>query len=163
MSDRYRFCPWCGSALAQRDEAGLTRKVCEAEGCGYIFYNNPLPVVAALVEHEGSILLARGKNWPPRMYGLITGFLERAEDPARGALRELEEELGLQGEIVGLIGVYPFEQRNEVLIAYHVIARGEIRLSDEIEEVKRVEPARLRPWPFGTGLAVADWVARRPA
>jgi len=126
-----------------------------------VFYDNPLPVVAALVELEGKVLLARGRGWPAGMFGLITGFLERDETPEQGALRELHEELGLTGRIVGLIGVYAFPQRNELIVAYHVEAQGEVALGDEIEEVKRVDPARLRPWPLGTGLAVADWIARR--
>jgi hypothetical protein len=32
---------------------------------------------------------------------------------------------------------------------------------DEIAAYKRIAPERLRPWPFGTGQAVADWLARR--
>lgn len=157
------FCPRCATSLAERDEAGRPRKCCPADGCGYVFYDNPLPVVAALVELDGQVILARGKGWPAGMFGLITGFLERDESPSEGVLRELHEELGLRGEVVGLIGVYPFPQRNELIVAYHVKAQGQITLNDEIEEVKRVDPARLRPWPFGTGLAVADWVARRSA
>ena len=162
MSDRtFRFCPRCAAPLALREEAGRPRLACPAEGCGYVFYDNPLPVVAALVELEGKVILARGRGWPAGMFGLVTGFLERDETPEQGALRELHEELGLSGRIVGLIGVYPFPQRNELIVAYHVEAQGEIALGDEIEEVKPVDPARLRPWPLGTGLAVADWIARR--
>lgn len=154
-----RFCPRCASALIARQVDGQNRLACAS--CSYIFYDNPTPVVAALVEHEGQILLARGKGWPVGMFGLITGFLERGEAPEQGVLRELSEELGLDGEIAGLIGVYPFFQRNEVILAYHVLARGEVAMNDEIEEIKRVAPEKLRPWPLGTGLAVRDWIEAR--
>jgi NAD+ diphosphatase len=164
MSERtFRYCPRCATPLGERDDGGRPRKACPAEGCGYVFYDNPLPVVAALVELDGKVILARGKGWPAGMFGLITGFLERDETPEQGVLRELREELSLEGRVVELIGLYPFPQRNELIVAFHVEARGEIVLDDEIEEIKRVDPARLRPWPFGTGLAVADWVARRSA
>jgi NAD+ diphosphatase len=153
-----KFCPQCASPLEERDLTGRQRLACSG-GCGYVFYNNPLPVVAALVEHEGKILLARGKGWPAGMFGLITGFLERDESPEEGVLRELTEETGLTGEIAGLIGVYPFPQRNELIVAYHVRATGTVSLSEELEETKAVLPERLRPWSFGTGLAVRDWVA----
>jgi NAD+ diphosphatase len=155
-----KFCPRCASPLEERDLAGRQRLVCSAS-CGHVFYNNPLPVVAALVEHEGRILLARGKGWPAAMFGLITGFLEQGESPQEGVLRELHEETGLSGEVVGLIGVYPFPQRNELIVAYHVRATGTVALSEELEETKSVLPERLRPWPFGTGLAVQDWIAAR--
>ncbi|MCU0655602.1 MAG: NUDIX domain-containing protein [Polyangiaceae bacterium] len=157
----HRFCPRCATPLILREEAGRPRQLCPAEGCGHVFYDNPLPVVAALVELEGQVVLARGRGWPAGMFGLITGFLERDEGPEQGVLRELKEELGLEGRVVSLIGVYPFAMRNELIVAYHVEARGEVALGDEIEEIKRIPPNKLRPWPMGTGLAVADWIARR--
>lgn len=157
----FSFCPRCAAPLGHRDDGGRSRRACLQPGCSYVFYDNPLPVVAALVEREGKVILARGKGWPARMFGLISGFLERDESPEEGVLRELKEELGLEGRVVSLIGVYPFPQRNELIVAFHVEAQGELVLSDEIEEIKQLDPDRLRPWPFGTGLAVADWVARR--
>ena len=157
----HAFCPWCAARLVERESAGRTRLCCAAEGCGYVCYDNPLPVVAALVEHEGEVILARNKGWPAGWFGLVTGFLERDETPEEGILRELREELGLSGEIVRLIGVYPFVQRNEVIVAYHVRASGTVALGEEIESIKRIDPAKLRPWPFGTGQAVADFLAQR--
>jgi ADP-ribose pyrophosphatase YjhB (NUDIX family) len=118
-------------------------------------------VVAALVEHEGKVLLARNKGWPEGWFGLITGFLERGEDPAPGTLREVREELGLEGEIVSMIGVYGFPEMNQVIVAYHVSTRGEVVLGDELEAYKAVLPENLKPWPMGTGHAVRDWLKAR--
>src|SRR2546421_684867 len=64
------------------------------------------------------------------------------------------------GEI-HLIGVYEFIRKNEVIIAYHVKATGEIRLSEELAEYRLVVPGKLRPWRAGTGYAVADWMRAR--
>ena len=141
--------------------SGRDRLACPDEACGYVHWDNPLPVVAALVEHEGAVILARNRGWPEGWFGLVTGFLERGESPEAGVLRELQEELGLEGRIESLIGVYPFELRNEVIIAFHVVATGVVKLGDEIEAVKRIAPEKLRPWPVGTGLAVAEWIKRR--
>jgi NADH pyrophosphatase NudC (nudix superfamily) len=156
MSDA-RYCLRCGAELstiqAERPRLGCT--------CGYVFYDNPTPVVAALVEHDGAILLVRQHGWPEKWYGLVTGFLERGETPEQGVLRELEEELSVSGTIESLIGVYAFEQRNELIVAYHVLAEGEVRLGAELEAFKRVAKEKLRAWPFGTGHAVRDWLARR--
>jgi len=155
------YCPRCARALEPREQGGRARSSCPDADCGYVFYDNPLPVVAALVEHEGHVLLVRNHGWPEKWFGLVTGFLERGETPAEGALRELKEELGLAGEVVRLLGVYAFPERNEVIIAFHVRASGSIALGEEIAELRRVLPERLRPWPFGTGQAVADWLASR--
>lgn len=160
MSDRRpKFCERCGAALEARHDGERERAACPA--CGFVAYGNPTPVVAALVETPGGILLARGRGWPAKMFGLVAGFLEAHETPETGVLREVKEELGLDAEIVGLIGAYAFDMRNEVIIAYHVRARGEPTLGEELEEIKRVPPEKLRGWDFGTGLAVKDWVARR--
>lgn len=158
--DDARFCLRCGTALEPITIEERERRRCPA--CGFVFYGNPLPVVAAIVEHDAEeIVLVRQKGWPEGWFGLVTGFLERGEEPEAAVLRELREELGLEGAVVSLIGAYSFPQRNELIVAWHVRARGEIALGDELEAYKRVPIAKLRPWPFGTGLAVRDWLARR--
>lgn len=156
-----KHCPRCATLLSARTVDGRERLVCPAEGCGFVFYDNPLPVVAAIVEHDDGVLLVRNHGWPEKMFGLVTGFLEKGESPEAATLRELDEELGLKGEIVRLVGVYPFEQRNEVIIAYHVRAHGTVQLGEEIAQFKAIAREKLRPWPFGTGLAVTDWLASK--
>jgi NAD+ diphosphatase len=156
-----RFCPKCATALVDKVEEGRTRRACPKEGCRFIHYGNPLPVVAAIVEHEGAVVLVRGQNWPEKMFGLVTGFLEAGESPEQGVLREVKEELDLDGEVVGLIGAYDFQMRNELIIAFHVRATGEVKLSSELVAFKKIAAEKLRPWDFGTGLAVRDWLAAR--
>lgn len=158
MSSAYRFCPTCAAPLAARAQDG--RLAC---ACGFIHWDNPVPVVAAIVEHEGAVILARNKDWPEKMYGLVTGFLEKDEHPEDGVRREVKEELDLEASAAHFVGLYPFARRNELLIAYHVPATGTVRLNEELADVRRVVPEKLRPWDFGTGLAVADWLKRRRA
>lgn len=154
-----RFCPACATPLVVSAVAGRQRDACPA--CGWVHWNNPTPVVAALVEYQGRILLARNAAWPPRMYALVTGFLEAGESPEAGVRRELKEETDLDARSVSLIGVYDFARKNELIIAYHVQAEGEVRLSEELVDYRLVEPERLRPWSAGTGLAMADWMRSR--
>jgi NAD+ diphosphatase len=156
-----RFCPSCASQLSPREEDGRIRMACSSESCDYVFYDNPVPVVAALVEHGETVLLVRNKGWPEKWYGLVSGFLEKGESPEEGVLREVKEETGLRGEIVSLIGAYPFVEMNQVILAYHVRGHGDLVLGDEIAGVKAVPPDKLRPWPLGTGHAVRDWLAAR--
>src|SRR5258705_12617108 len=109
----FKYCPRCASELVPRDAGGKPRPTCPKDG--FVHWGNPLPVVGALVEHQGHIILARGRGWPEKMFGIITGFLEAGETPEAGVLREVKEELGLDAEIVALIGVYIFEMRNELI------------------------------------------------
>ncbi|HZR34017.1 MAG TPA: NUDIX domain-containing protein [Nevskia sp.] len=158
----YKFCPRCATPLQTGAvDMGPDRLRCPS--CEFVHWDNPVPVVAAIVEHEGQIILARNRAWPPKMFALITGFLEKDDpDPASGVLREVEEELGLKAARVSeFVGHYPFPRMNQLIIAYHVVAEGQIVLGEELVEYRRVAPDQLRPWPAATGLALRDWMLRR--
>lgn len=162
----YRFCPMCAAALQPRVQAedGGDKLRLRCPACAWTHWNNPTPVLAAVVEctdRDGRILLARNAAWTHRMFALITGFMEAGESPEQGIAREVLEETALVAERVSLIGVHDFQRMNQVLIAYHVQARGEIRLSPELAEYKLFAPQDLRCWRSGTGLALAQWLAGR--
>jgi len=56
MSKQYQFCPTCTSKL-ELDPQGYLK--CTSDNCKYIFYNNPTPVVAAIVEYgENQLVIA---------------------------------------------------------------------------------------------------------
>ncbi len=162
----YRFCPCCGSALAEIEllEDGGPKARLRCGACGWTHWNNPTPVLAAVIEcadRDGRLLLARNAAWKGRMFGLVTGFMEARETPEEGLKREVTEETGLQVLATDLIGVYDFQRMNQVIIAYHTLAIGEITLSPELAECKFFAPAEVRCWTAGTGHALADWLRRR--
>ena len=161
-----RFCAHCGSAVAliTLEEDGGPKERLRCPACGWTHWNNPVPVLAAVVEcvdRGGQVFLARNAAWPGRMFALVTGFMEAGETPEEGVVREVLEETGLHSDTVALIGVYEFRRMNQVIIAYHVSARGEIRLSPELAEYRLFAPEQVRCWPAGTGLALADWLRSR--
>ena len=162
----YRFCPRCAAALAwlemPEDAGPKSRLRCAA--CGWTHWNNPTPVVAAVIEcvdRDGRLLLARNAAWSGKLFGLITGFMEAGEAPQEGIRREIAEETSLVVDRLALIGVYDFQRLNQVIIAYHAQARGEIRLSPELSEYRLFAPAQVRCWRAGTGQALADWLRAR--
>jgi NAD+ diphosphatase len=159
----FRFCPLCAALLVDGYVNQEPRQLCSAK-CGFVHYDNPTPVVAAVVEHQGCVVLAHNRSWPPHMrrfYGLITGFLERGESPEQCVRREVKEELALDAQAATLIGVYPFERMNQVIIAYHVPATGTIVLNDELDDHRHVPLHECRAWSSGTGLALRDWLRTR--
>jgi NADH pyrophosphatase NudC (nudix superfamily) len=166
MASAYRFCPCCATELqplVQMEDGGeKVRMRCPA--CHWTHWNNPTPVLAAVIEctdRDGLVLLARNAAWTGRMFALITGFMEAGESPENGIRREVLEETSLQVDALELIGVYEFERMNQVIIAYHALARGEIRLSPELAEYKLFAPQDIVCWPAGTGYALADWLRSR--
>ncbi|MDO8419075.1 MAG: NUDIX hydrolase [Rubrivivax sp.] len=166
MTFMARHCLACGTALApitvQEDSGPKERLRCPA--CGWTHWNNPTPVLAAVIEcsdREGRLLLARNAAWTGRLFGLITGFMEAGETPEEGLAREVAEETSLQVQSLALIGVYDFQRMNQVIIAYHAVARGDIVLSPELAEYKLFAPDQVRCWRAGTGFALADWLRSR--
>jgi NADH pyrophosphatase NudC (nudix superfamily) len=166
MTAPYKYCPLCAGELrmlAAQEDGGLKARL-RCPACAWTHWNNPTPVLAAVIEladREGRLLLARNAAWTSRMFGLITGFMEAGETPEAGIAREVAEETSLQVDALELIGVYDFQRMNQVIIAYHALARGEIRLSPELAEYKLYTPEAVRCWPAGTGYALADWLKSR--
>ena len=162
----WRFCPQCAHelSLVTQDEDGGPKERLRCTNCGFTHWNNPTPVLAAIVEcadRDGKVLLARNAAWAGRMFALITGFMEAGETPQEGIAREIKEETNLDASALNLVGVYDFQRMNQVIIAYHVVARGQIRLSPELAEYKLFAPGDIVCWPAGTGYAVARWLESR--
>lgn len=155
-----RYCPSCSHELAwvqAQEDSGLVNRL-RCPQCGWTHWNNPTPVLAAVVELEGRILLARNALWKDDFYGLITGFMEAEEIPEEGIAREVWEETNLVAQSVDLIGVYGFQRKNQVIIAYHVLATGSVKLSPELVNYKLIKPESVRCWTSGTGQALQKWL-----
>ncbi|HIJ84145.1 MAG: ADP-ribose pyrophosphatase [Magnetococcales bacterium] len=154
-----RYCPQCGKATITRTIDRHDRQVCPDEICGFVFWNNPVPIVAVIVETPTGVVLAHHVSWPKKAYSVITGFLEAGEAPEEAARRETIEELGLTPETPTFVGVYSYLRLNQIILAYHVCAQGEIVLNEELDAYKIIPRDKMKAWSFGTGLAVADWLA----
>ena len=163
MTQAFKFCPQCATPLelisSLEDGGAKERLRCVA--CGYTHWNNPVPVLAAVIEYDGQILLARNAAWPGKMYALITGFMEAGETPTDGIEREIAEETSLTTHSLDLIGVYDFQRMNQIIIAYHAVCSGEVKLSPELVDYKLYTPESVKCWPAGTGYALADWLKSR--
>jgi ADP-ribose pyrophosphatase YjhB (NUDIX family) len=129
-------------------------------------------VVHAIVERDGALLLVRraarlseGGKW-----GLPGGFLDRGETLVDGVRRELREETGWDGHVVGLLRINsrpdrPREDRQNV--AFDFVLRPLERVGepdDESSEVAWVSLDRLPPLDslaFDHGDTVRIYLASR--
>jgi NADH pyrophosphatase NudC (nudix superfamily) len=163
MTSAFKFCPQCAAPLAwiSQAEDGGDKSRLRCPSCNYTHWNNPTPVLAAVVEVDGKILLARNAAWPGKMYALITGFMEAGETAQEGIQREIAEETNLSTDALSLIGVYDFQRMNQVIIAFHAVCHGEVRLSPELVDYRMLAPENLKCWPSGTGYALADWLTSK--
>ena len=163
MKTSFRFCPQCAAplSLVTLTEDGGDKERLRCSACDYTHWNNPTPVLAAVIEYQGKVLLAQNAAWPGKMFALITGFMEAAETPQDGMRREIKEETNLDTSELNLIGVYDFQRKNQVIIAYHAVCQGEVQLSPELVDYRLMELADVKCWPAGTGYALAEWLRSR--
>jgi NAD+ diphosphatase len=163
VSPDYRFCPVCATPLAllAQEEDGGERHRLRCPACAWTHWNNPTPVLAAVIQYQDKVLLARNAAWTNKMYALITGFMEAGETPEEGIRREIKEETNLDASELNLIGVWDFQRMNQVIIAYHAVAHGEVRLSPELVDYKLFAYDQIKCWPAGTGQALAKWLRSR--
>ncbi len=143
----YSFCPECAAPLSEGLIEGRVRRHCPS--CGFIRYENPLPVVVAIAVSEGRFLLIKRGIAPKKGYwGCPSGFVECGESPEDACLRELEEEAGVTGQIERLVRVMR-RQDDEVygdmlVVSYLVrITGGTPRAGDEVDEVRYHAPEDL--------------------
>lgn len=163
MTPEFKFCPNCATPLGMVTaiEDGGPKARLRCTHCDYTHWNNPTPVLAAVVEYNGKILLARNAAWSGEKFALITGFMEAGETPDGGIEREIAEETNLSTNALKLIGVYDFQRMNQVIIAYHAVCSGEVKLSPELVDYKLYAFEDVLCWPAGTGYAMADFLTSR--
>ncbi len=162
------FCQRCGTELRETDLDSRPRLKCPA--CGYVQYQNPVPGVGVLIEHEGKLALIR-RGHPPHQgqWALPAGFIEADESVEHAAVREAREETGLNIELDELFGVYSFPEgppRSGLIIFY--LARptnpADLHAGDDASEAAFFLPADLPVIAFRTHREVlARWLLQRNA
>ncbi|MGE5041839.1 MAG: NUDIX hydrolase [Candidatus Levyibacteriota bacterium] len=114
---------------------------CQFEDRGFAKLRHVTVGTLVVNDKQEILLVKRTSSHRHGTYTIPGGFLGRDEDTQSAALRELKEETGYQGEIVGLFMVNdrpdrPKEDRQNVdfLFAAKIIG-GEPNLNDEVSEI----------------------------
>ena len=97
-----------------------------------------LGVAACIVKENKILLVKESRGSKAGLWGMPKGAVDEGEAPAKAVLRELREECGIEGEVIGLIAV---RERVEsqipgMFLAYSVkINENEIKIDhDEISD-----------------------------
>jgi 8-oxo-dGTP diphosphatase len=110
MKKQRQFCIYCGGQITKKKEDNVLRDCCSE--CHCFFYDNPLPVVSAIVDDSRQILLVKRDRAPFKGHWCLpTGFAEAGESIEDAALRELQEETGIKGRISRLLDVDSYKSR----------------------------------------------------
>lgn len=155
---RFRFCPKCGSPLRCEMCDGNERLTCSS--CGYVFYENPVVGVAAIVlDSRKRILLGRRTGTYRGLWCIPCGYVEYGEDVYDAVVREFKEETNLDIEVEGVFTVQSnFHDPERYSVGIWFLARvtgGELKPSSELDEVGYFELDKLPPLAFPTdGVAI---------
>jgi ADP-ribose pyrophosphatase YjhB (NUDIX family)/predicted GIY-YIG superfamily endonuclease len=162
-----RFCPRCGGLLETiaRSDKDHPRQVCTA--CGHVHYRNAKPCAGALITRDGHVLLVKRSVQPFLGYWDIPGgFLEEDEHPEVGAVREVQEETGLEVQLTGLFGFYvdrySYDDTGDYCLNIYFLAEvvgGQARPADDAAELAWFAPNEL-PQEIAfdhARVVLADW------
>ena len=156
------FCPECGTALAIREAFGKERSVCPA--CGRVHFEDPKVAVGVVVEKDGGIVLGK-RNHDPKMgcWSFPSGFVDAGEVVEAAAVRECEEETGLEVSIDKLLGVYSVSGERVIFVAFAGTAvGGKLEAGEECIEVGVFPPDALPELAFPNDQAIMEaWNAHR--
>jgi mutator protein MutT len=166
--EELRYCPQCGDPLALRllPTEDRPRLVCQRD---HILYVNPKVIVGVIPERRGRILLMR-RGIEPR-YGAWTfpgGFMEIDETVEQCAVREAQEEVGIQVRLGEMLALYsrPVPQAPGIVsIVYRGrVSEGRVSLGREALEARWFRPEEI-PWDDlayeTTRWALREWVDSR--
>ena len=143
----YKFCPKCGGAFENRRLKAFEPERLVCSRCEFVFYLNPKVAAGAVVEYEGGIVLLRREIDPRAGFWVHPGgFVDRGETLEAAARRETREEVGMEVEIMRLLGAYSFEDSEVVVVTFAARAiSGKPTVGDESLEVGTFAPHEI-PW-----------------
>jgi 8-oxo-dGTP diphosphatase len=152
-----KFCPRCGSAA----EVTFPRSI-RCGTCGYGAFYNPKPVACTIpVNDNGDLYLMRRGFEPSRgLWTMPGGFVDLGESVEDAAIREAKEEIGVDVEITGLVGVYSRSTDRIVVVVYAARAHGIPTKTEEALEVRAFRAPTI-PWHqlafWSDGRALRDY------
>jgi len=116
----------------------------------------PKPVVAALIERDGRLLVCRRRpdQQHPLQWEFPGGKVEPGEQPEAALARELEEELGIAQATGAEVARYEFHYPGRppiLLIFYRVESYGGEPRNLVFHEMCWEQPARLAAYEFVAG------------
>jgi len=164
MKQRFFYCPKCGSSLEYRYYGERRRLTCVK--CGYIFYENPVVGVAAIVLDERQrILLGRRRTNYRGLWCIPCGYVEYDEDVYAAVVREFKEETGLDILVDRVFAVQSnFHDPEQSTVGIWFTAQvtgGEMQAGDDLDELAFFELTKLPQLAFPTDRVVLNQLLER--
>jgi 8-oxo-dGTP diphosphatase len=162
-SGRFRYCPFCQTPLNLLEIGHRQRPACPA--CGFTQYRNPAPTISVLVVDGDRVLLGQRRGPPGKgRWALPSGYVEWQDDFLTTGIQEVQEETGLDVEIVSILNVVSsFLSPRWHFLSIYLLARiagGELAAGDDLAKVAWFPASG--PWPetaFEEDVAMLEMMA----
>ncbi|NHZ86232.1 MAG: NUDIX domain-containing protein [Planctomycetia bacterium] len=152
MTPQRKYCPYCKSKISRKRIENRIRDYCRT--CNTIFYDNPLPVVSAVVPNKKReiLLVLRDRDPYAGQWCLPSGFVELNESVEKAVIRELKEETGIKGKVLRLLDTN--SRYNEIYgdliwVTFEVKkSSGKVIAGDDARDAKYFPISDLPKLPF---------------
>lgn len=132
---RTRHCPRCGERVRPRDDG----RVLDCDACGTEHFPRLEPaIIVRVTDVDDRILLGRQPGWPPRMFSVLAGFVDRGESLEDALRREVMEEVGVRVGEVSFVASQPWPFPASLMLGWAATAETTdlVLQEDEIQEAR---------------------------
>ncbi|MBK6658377.1 MAG: NUDIX domain-containing protein [Proteobacteria bacterium] len=168
LASPFRHCPACAAPSASTNPREF-----RCGTCGFRYFHNVASAVAALLVHDGHLLLTRRAHAPAAgTLDLPGGFVDPHETLEQALVRELGEELGLTLDtgtpryLFSLPNVYPYAEvtyaTSDSFFAIELSTRPAVTAQDDVSAIEWLPFAAIDVQDIGLAsarLAVAKFLA----
>lgn len=139
----HAYCGICGSA--NRLESAGHKLACSNASCARQSFPRIDPAIIVLVTHGDACLLGRNSSWPERRFSALAGFVEPGESLEDAVAREVFEEASVRLGKIHYVSSQPWPFPASAMCGFYAEAEArDFAVSDEIEELRWVNPQQLR-------------------
>lgn len=147
---QYKYCPICGGSLVYKEQDKQNIPVCQNTACGFMFWQNSKPCVAAFItDDQGRVLMTVRAIGPDKgKLDLPGGFLHLGEHPDDGVRREIKEELGVEIQIQEYLGfvIDRYGKDGDYTLNIGVLAKiikGTPQAADDAAGIEWIDPKNV--------------------
>lgn len=150
----YKYCPDCGEKLIEK-HAGDDGNVPFCEMCNKYWFDSfaSASIVLVVNEYNEIALLTQG-YLSDKYKSFVSGYIKPGETAESTAIREVEEEIGLEIKRLEPAGTYWFGMKGILMHAFiGYVEKAEFTLSEEVDAAMwvKAEDAKAFLFPDGEG------------
>ncbi len=130
------YCPHCGNKLIDK-EIGDEGMIPYCEACRVPLWDMfSTCVICAVVNELNEIALIKQQYVSATSYVCVAGIMQLGENAEETAIREIEEEIGLNVEELQYIRSYFYDKKHMLMLGYRAnVKKADFALSQEVDSV----------------------------